>query len=249
VALLGLLYLCAAPVLATVPVPPPLGAGAAGSLREEITAGLVYVRRQTQLVGLFSTAFVYCLGVGVLTVLDVVFISRVLHLRSETVGVLYLANGAGAFCGSTLMLVAGKRLSRQYHQLVRWMVLGNGCALMVYALAPSLGVAAAAVGAVGFLFSIALVSFITLIQLNAEDRVMGRVMSLCSMTVAAGLLISLAWGGALADLLGVRQVIGTSAVVIAFCGLLNFRLVRWTPVPGSATADAADEPDVATAVA
>jgi predicted MFS family arabinose efflux permease len=249
VALLGLLYLCAAPVLATVPAPTPAGAGAAASLVEEIATGLTYVRRQPQLVALFSTAFVYCLGVGALTVLDVVFIGRVLHLRPETVGVLYLANGAGAFCGSTLMLVAGKRLTRRYHQLVRWTVLANGCALMVYALAPSLGVAAAAVGAVGFLFSIALVSFITLIQLNAEDRVMGRVMSLCSMTVAAGLLISLAWGGALADLLGVRQVMGTSAVVIAFCGILNFRLVRETPVPRSATADAADAPDVATAVA
>jgi predicted MFS family arabinose efflux permease len=249
VALLGLLYLCAAPVLATVPVPPPAGAGAAGSLREEIAIGLVYVRRQAQLVGLFSTAFVYCLGVGALTVLDVVFISRVLHLRSETVGVLYLANGAGAFCGSTLMLVAGSRLARHYHHLVRWPVLANGCALLTYALAPSLAVAVAAVCAVGFLFSIALVSFITLIQLSAEDRVMGRVMSLCNMTVAAGLLISLAWGGALADLLGVRQVIGTGAAFVALCGVLNFRMVRQTPAPRSASAGAADLPVAAPATA
>ena len=181
VLLLGLLYLCAAPVLATVPVPPPPGAGAAGSLLEEITIGLTYVRRRTQLVGLFSTAFVYCLGVGALTVLDVVFISRVLHLHSDTVGVLYLANGAGAFCGSTLMLVAGSRVARHYHHLVRWPVLANACALLTYALAPSLLVAMVAVGAVGFLFSITLVSFITLIQLSAEDRVMGRVMSVCNM--------------------------------------------------------------------
>jgi MFS family permease len=236
VALLGLLYLCAAPVLATIPVPAPAGAGSAASLVEEIGAGLTYVRRQAQLMGLFSTAFVYCLGVGALTVLDVVFIGRVLHLRPETVGVLYLANGVGAFAGSTLMLVAGTRLSRHYHHLVRWPVLANGGALLVYALAPSLRVAAVAVGAVGFLFSIALVSFITLIQLNAEDRVMGRVMSICNMTVAAGLLISLAWGGALADLLGVRQVIGTGAVIITLCGVLNFRMVRETPAPRSAGA-------------
>jgi predicted MFS family arabinose efflux permease len=242
VALLGLLYLCAAPVLATVPVPAPVGAGAAASLAEEIIAGLAYVRRRAQLVGLFSTAFVYCLGVGALTVIDVVFISRVLHLRPETVGVLYLANGAGAFGGSTLMLVAGARLARHYHHLVRWAVLANGCALLAYALAPSLSVAVVAVGAVGFLFSIALVSFITLIQLSAEDRVMGRVMSLCTMTVAAGLLISLAWGGALADLLGVRQVMGSGAVIIALCGGLSFRLVREAPTPRGAGADAADLP-------
>jgi len=124
---------------------------------------------------------VYCLGGGALTVLDVVFISRVLHLHSDTVGVLYLANGAGAFCGSTLMLVAGSRVARHYHHLVRWPVLDNACALLTYALAPSLLVAMVAVGAVGFLFSITLVSFITLIQLSAEDRVMGRVMSVCNM--------------------------------------------------------------------
>jgi predicted MFS family arabinose efflux permease len=250
VALLGLLYLCAAPVLATVPVPSPAGTGAGtASLVGEISAGLTYVRRRAQLVGLFSTAFVYCLGVGALTVIDVVFISRVLHLRPETVGVLYLANGAGAFCGSTLMLVAGSRLARHYHHIVRWAVLANGCALLTYALAPSLPVAVAAVGAVGFLFSIALVSFITLIQLSAEDRVMGRVMSLCNMTVAAGLLISLAWGGALADLLGVRQVMGTGAVIIALCGALNFLLVRETPAPRGAGADAADLPGAASAAA
>lgn len=247
VALLGLLYLCAAPVLASVPVPPPVGAGTTtASLLEEITAGLRYVRRRTQLVSLFSTAFVYCLGVGALTVLDVVFISRVLHLHSETVGVLYLANGAGAFGGSTLMLVVGTRLARHYHRLVRWPVLANAGALLVYALAPSLGVAAVAVGAVGFFFSIALVSFLTLIQLSAEDRVMGRVMSLCNMTVAAGLLISLAWGGALADLLGVRQVMGTGAVIIGLCGALNWRLVRETPTPCSSDAnDAATDGPVA----
>jgi predicted MFS family arabinose efflux permease len=180
---------------------------------------------------LASTAFVYCLGVGALTVLDVVFISHVLHRRPETVGVLYLANGAGAFVGSTLMLVAGSRLARHYHHFVRWPVLANGGALLAYALAPSLRVAVVAVGAVGFFFSIALVSFLTLIQLSAEDRVMGRVMSLCNMTIAAGLLISLAWGGALADLLGVRQVMGTGAVIIALCGVLNALLVRETPAP------------------
>ena len=73
--------------------------------------------------GLFSTAFVYCLGVGALTVLDVVFINRVLHLRSARVGVLYLANGVGAFGGSTLMQAAGTRLARHYHHFVRWPVM------------------------------------------------------------------------------------------------------------------------------
>jgi predicted MFS family arabinose efflux permease len=246
VALLGLLYLCAAPVLASVPVPPPAGATtAATSLVSDIAAGLAYVRRRAQLMGLFSTAFVYCLGVGALTVIDVVFVSRVLHLRPETVGALYLANGVGGFAGSTLMLVAGTRAARHYHHIVRWTVIANGGALLVYALAPSLNVALVAVCAVGFLFSIALVSFITLIQFNAEDRVMGRVMSLCSMTVAAGLLISLAWGGALADLLGVRQVMGTGAVIIALCGALNFLLVRETPAPGVAAAGATDDDTMA----
>ncbi|HVB08866.1 MAG TPA: MFS transporter [Bacillota bacterium] len=245
VLLLGLLYLGAAPVLAAVPVPPPAGAQAPGSLAAEIGAGLAYVRRRAQLVGLFTTAFVYCLGVGALTVIDVIFISRVLHLHPEAVGILYLANGVGAFGGSVLMLVAGTRLVGHYHQLVRWPVVANGCALLVYALAPSLHVAMVAVGAVGFLFSIALASFITLIQLSAEDRMMGRVMSLCNMTVAAGLLISLAWGGALADLLGVRQVIGTGAVIIVLCGGLNFLLVRQTPVPAPPGTGVADVPEFA----
>ena len=62
-------------------------------------------------------------------------------------------------------------------------------------------------------------------------------------------LISLAWGGALADLLGVRQVIGTGAAFVALCGVLNFRMVRQTPAPRSASAGAADLPVAAPATA
>ena len=232
VALLCILYLLAAPVLVGIPAPAPDGAGSgARALLGEIAHGIGYVARARPQAALVGCAFVFCLGAGALTMLDVLFVTRALHLRSEMVSVLYTANGAGALAGSVLMTGAAHRVARHYHLILGIGVLAEAGALLIYAAAPTLLVAVIAVGLVGFVFTLALVSFLTLIQLSTPNGVMGRVISVALMAVAAGQILSLVGGGVLADTFGVRRVVAAAAAIIALCGVLNLLLVRATPAP------------------
>jgi len=229
-ALIGI-YLLAVPLLASVPAPRPDKVGDAGtSVLTEMRDGLRYVRRSRLLSSLIVVAFVALLGVGALGVLDVVFVNRALHLRAETVGVLFAANGLGQLLGGLAIFALGTRLADRYHLLLGLAVLANGLALVGYALAPSLLVAALAVFLSGIAFTPLIISFMTILQLAAEDAYMGRVNSLVNTGMAVAMLLSLSSGGALADLFGVRQVIGGGAAILALAGLLSLAMIRATPV-------------------
>jgi MFS family permease len=70
--------------------------------------------------------------------------------------------------------------------------------------------------------------------LASDDAMRGRVLSIFSTGIAAGMLTSLSCAGVLVDLWGVRTVIGAAATLILVCGLLCCALVRVTPAPGDA---------------
>jgi predicted MFS family arabinose efflux permease len=167
-------------------------------------------------------------------VLDVLFISRALHLHTNLVSTLYIANGAGALLGSTVMTLIVHRVGGRYHQILSWCVVVNASAVLLYATSPTLAVALLAAGLAGLAFSIGLTSFLTLIQLATPNALMGRVMSVCNMIVAAGLICSYSCGGLLADQLGVREVAGGCALMLLLCGVLCFALIRGTPAPAAA---------------
>jgi MFS family permease len=223
-------YVLAAPLLAAVPAPRPAEAHTrATSVAFEMRAGLDYVRRSRMLLAIIAVAFTALLGAGALSVLDVVFVTRALHLRSEMVGFLLTASGLGQLVGGVLMLALGRWASSRYHLVLGYSVLASGVAIIGYALAPSLAVATGALFVSGVVFTPLIVSFMSLIQLSTEDAFMGRVMSLVNTGMAVAMVVSLACGGALADLFGVRQVIGAGAGIFMLSGVITFALVRSTP--------------------
>jgi MFS family permease len=232
---LSSLYFLSAPVLVCVPAPRPAHANPRrSSVPREMAEGIRYVRRSTLLAGLLLCAFVFNLGAGALSVLDVVFVTRALHLRPETAGVLLMANGLGGVAGGLLIAVVSTRVGRRYHRVLASCVLAYGLAYLAYALSPSLQAGAAALVVVGSAFIPALVSYQTIVQLASADAVRGRVLSIFSTAIAAGMLVSLSCTGVCVDLWGVRTVIGASASLILACGLLCWALVRVTPVPADA---------------
>src|SRR6185312_14603209 len=75
VLLLGGLYLLAVPFLARVPAPrPDQAAGAAPAFIGEMAAGLRYVLASRLIRSVMLVAFIALLGIGGLSVLDVVFV-------------------------------------------------------------------------------------------------------------------------------------------------------------------------------
>ena len=245
-ALIGV-YILTAPILAAVPAPRPAESGEARvPVLREMADGLRYVRRSRLLVALIAVAFVALLGVGALSVLDVVFVTRALHLRSETVGALFLASGMGQVVGGLVVAALSARAARRYHLLLGVSTVVNGLALLGYALAPSLPVAVVALVASGLSFPPLIVSFMTLAQLATDDLYMGRVMSLINTGMAVAMIASMTFGGALTDIFGVRQVIGVGAALLAASGVLSLRTIRATPAPRPLPVD---EPDTGSRIA
>lgn len=240
VLVLSLLYVLAAPLLYCVPAPRPAEAAGGGSIAGEMLDGLRYLRRSSLLVALTAVAFVAMLGIGALSVLDVVFVTRGLHLRAATVGLLLTSSGVGELTGGIVVSLLGAWAARRYHLLLGVFVVLNGLGLVGYALAPTLPFAATVLFFVGFGFPPILVSFMTMVQLVTEDAFMGRVMSLLNTGMSVAMIASLACGGVLTDLFGVRQVIGGAAALLVVSGVLSLLAIRATPAPRVETAPERD---------
>jgi MFS family permease len=231
VLVIGLLYAMAAPVLSRVPAHRPAPDGTVGpSLGREMSEGVRYVWRSALLRAVIAVAMVGYLGAGALNVLDVVFVTRALHLHAESVGVLFIAVGIGTVGGGLAMSLASAVLARRYHLVLGGAVLAQGLLCIAYGLAPTLAAAAFLGFLIGLLWSPSLAAIFTLLQLASADAVLGRVTSLYSMCTAAAMIVSMACGGALADQVGVRQVIAGCAVLITVAGAASLLLIRATPL-------------------
>ena len=244
VLVIGAINLLAMPLLLRVPAPRPDQLGKAGlTFMAELVAGLAYVRRSPLIRSIMLMAFIALLGVGGLTVLDVVFVTRALRAPSADVGILLSASGFGQLGGGLLATAFAKRLSPYYDRLlgISTLVLGVGTA--AYSQMPSLPAAVATLFATGLAFPFLIVSFMTLVQRTTDNAYMGRVMSLVTMTMSVATIISLTASGTLTDHFGVRAVIAAGGAILIVAGVVSLRVVRLAPV--SAAADAPDGVPVA----
>lgn len=232
VLLLGLIYLASMPFLARVPAPrPDQTANVELTFLNEMRAGLSYVRRSRMIRSIMIVAFIALLGVGGLSVLDVVFVTRALHVRTEDVGLLLTASGVGQLGGGLLVSVISERLNRYYHRLLGISILLAGVGTVVYSQMPTLQAAAVALFVSGLIFPFLIVSFITLVQRATENAFMGRVMSLVTMSMSVASILSLTASGALTDLFGVRQVIAGGGLLLVISGIVGLFVVRATLPP------------------
>ena len=227
-ALLALLYLLAAPLLARVPARRVhRGDGPRTAFVDELREGLGYVRRSRLLRGIAVVTGLTMLGIGALSVLDVVFVTRALHLPVATAGVLFTAMGAGEAVGSVLVSLMHGRLRRHYHQVLSLAVLANGLCNVAYAGAPTLVVAALLMGGVGLSLPAIAVASTTLVQRATDDRVMGRVVGVIGTISSVAMIASTVGGGVLVDRVGVRVVIGGAATLLVVAALVAYALL-WT---------------------
>jgi MFS family permease len=194
------------------------------SIRAAIAAGARFAWREPGI----RAAIVY---LGLNSLLAAPFIALVpavaLRLFGDVTGgtaVLVTAQGVGAVA----MALALGGLAYHYGQrtTVLLCLAGLPVALVAYALAPSLGLAAGAIFLVGALYLGSLSSFTTIAQLRAPAELRGRVLS--ALMVLLGLLypIGSVVQGALADEVGLRATTAAAALILA----ASFVVVRmWRP--------------------
>jgi len=156
----------------------------------------------------------------------------VFHEEKFGTAALVTAQGIGAVC---MGLALGTLVGRFGTRRVLLGVLSTlPVALVLYALAPTLPLAALAIFAVGALYLGSLSSFTTVAQLRAPAELRGRVVSVLMMLIGALYPIGSIVQGAIADEVGLRATTTGAAVLLALL-LLAARVLR--PRAADAIAD------------
>lgn len=235
-AVLAVLYSVAVPLLLAVPARrASVGAGEENGsqppFHAAVRAGLAAVWESPPVRAIALVTCLTMLGIGALSVLDVVFVTRALHQRPEVASLLFTAMGAGEAAGSVLVTLAQRPLRRRYHRLLGLAVLANGLCNLAYAGAPTLAVAVVLMGGVGLSLPAITVASLTVIQRQTDDRLMGRVMGVIGTASSVALLTSTAGAGVLADFWGVRPVIAGAAALLLAAALVALVLLWTMPLP------------------
>jgi MFS family permease len=216
-------FLAVVAVLLTLHLPPPAPSARAERLRSSITDGFRYVRREP---GLRITALAMCLN----TFLAAPFIALVPAMAQEVLragksgtSILVTAQGIGAVLmafslGSLVTRFTARRV------LVALMA-ALPFALAAYAAAPTLGISALTLFAVGLLYLGALSSFTTIAQLRVSSEIRGRVLSVFTVILGSLYPLGAIVQGKIADHIGLRWTTFGSAVLM-LGAIVATRLLR-----------------------
>lgn len=163
------------------------------------------------------------LGAGATSALLIVLAERHLHLPAAGFAWLIGAIGVGALLGPLIP----NMLARDYHT-ARWLfvpyiIRGSGDVLL--AVFSALPIALGILFVYGLDTSTGIVVFNSTIQDEIPDAVRGRTFTLLDMSWNAARLLSLALGGMLADIVGIRAVYWIGGGVLAGAGVLGLALL------------------------
>jgi MFS family permease len=178
-----------------------------------LVEGLATVWRSEYLTGMIILAAIPTMLLMPYLNLMPVFARDVLDVGAYGLGILMAANGLGGVFGS--LTVAGVRRLPETPNVLIVTAAGFALLLIVFAMTPYPLLAGALIFAAGFIAAIFLSVNNTLIQLNVDDRVRGRVMGLYVLTW--GLLpVGTLPAGAVADAFGApTAVVGMSLLAVA----------------------------------
>jgi MFS family permease len=151
-------------------------AGARSSVLHELLDGLRYIRARVVVLTLLLVTLSRVLFAMPYQTFLPVFAGDIFAIGASGLGVLQAAVGAGAMLGSLGVAALGDFQRKGGLLLVAGLALGGG--LVIFACAPSLYLALAALALVGAAGNVCMVTNLTLLQTNIADGVRGRVMSM-----------------------------------------------------------------------
>jgi predicted MFS family arabinose efflux permease len=167
---------------------------------ELIREALQYVRRSPPLMGLFLLLFVAgTFGANFNLVLPL-FTRLNLHANADVLGFLFAAQGVGSLVGALTITATGRSL-RDPVRIVMAALLFAAMEL-AFILVPGYWQAVALLLVIGWSFAVYSIGTNTYVQLEAPDRMQGRMVSLYSMLFIGVTPIGNIWAGVVAHLWG-----------------------------------------------
>jgi MFS family permease len=139
---------------------------------------------------------------------------KLLHEGAGGTSVLVTAQGVGAVAGSLALTPLAERFGRR-RVLLTDLGFVLPTAVLLYALAPNIVLAALALVAVGAAYIGVLSGLMTVVQLRAPDALRARILSLFMVALGTVYPIGAILQGAIGDQVGLRVVTAAAAVVFA----------------------------------
>jgi MFS family permease len=222
-------FVVSALLLVRLPVPAhagQLGAGAKrglGSYFGEARVGLAYAARDRFVSRLLVVQSLASFAVGATGAMLVVLAEQHLRLAPEGFAWLIGAIGVGALLGPFIPNTLAKDYRNARWLFVPYVIRGIGDVLI--AVVTPLPLALLILFIYGLNTSTGMVVFSSTIQGAVPDAVRGRVFTLLDVTWNAMRLLSLAMGGWLVDVVGIRPVFWAGGVLLALAGILGLALL------------------------
>lgn len=190
----------------------------------DIKEGIRHIRSEVFLRHIFQLLFAYCFFGLSYSVLFPMFSTVILGGGSQTLGWLFGAVGAGAFCGGVVVSIFV--VLRRIPSVIARTTMLTAAALTVFSFSETLWLSLAAAFCIGFGVTTTNISTNTLCQMTSSDDCRSRILSLYIMcTAGVGPVGGLAFG-ALADTIGAPHTMLLCAVVLCTAVLCYSRKLR-----------------------
>jgi len=194
------------------------------SVRQQLTSGLAYVRREKHLGALLLMALVFStFGTSYATVLPA-FVDKVLNQAASAFGTINAITGAGAVTAAFFIAQAGERLPRG--RVLSIAILIFPLILTSFAINKNYAVALILAYCLGIGFMLVFTLVNTLLQTNLRDELRGRVLSLYTLTFFGVAPLGNLLMGSLSEAYGITPTIVGSAML---CLVLAALIITTTP--------------------
>jgi predicted MFS family arabinose efflux permease len=196
-----------------------------GGVMSQFRDALRYIRKRSVLIVSVLGALVSSLlGVSMIQLAEP-FARQVLHEGAGKYGLLVAAYGAGAITGAVVTVVRGDVWRRSTLTVVGFAIFV--VAELTLGLAPVYALALVGMYGIGLAQSCAMVACQTAVQVNVDEHYRGRVLSVYVMSFFAGTPIGALVGGIVASVIGLRETIVASAVLLAIVVVVALFRYPW----------------------
>jgi MFS family permease len=222
-------FAASALLIATLAIPPHAGQLGEGTKRGlasyagDAWEGLRYAAHDRFVSRLLLVQSLASLAVGATSALLIVLAERHLHLPASGFAWLIAAIGVGALLGPLIPNTLATDYRDARWLFVPYVIRGIGDVLL--AVVTQLPLALFILFVYGLNTSTGIVVFNSAVQGAVPDAVRGRTFTLLDMSWNAARLLSLALGGVLVDLIGIRPVYWIGGGLLAVAGLLGLALL------------------------
>ena len=208
-------------------------------VRRSLLEGLAIVRGSRALSGSLIAAAVTMLGLGAVNVLFVPLVVRDLHVHPTWMAGIELAQTSAMILAAGIVAILARRLAPT--TIITIGLAGIGVCIGLLAGVSAVWQVIVILFAVGWMVTPLQAMLQTIVQTASTDGTRGRVVSLLQASLSTASVASMAIGGVLGDLIGIRSVYLAAAVIVLVAAGISwilFRGVSGRPASVAAPAEA-----------